>query len=129
VTATSGAKRRQEEERGMRISPEKFIIEGADGFARIRGPHCHVKRLSMASLPGTQAQIETSGKHAEQERPMVNHRQVGREPRETIEEAPGKGIMGVGPAHGSEEMPEVRPGGRRRGAKGGAEQGTWSKDR
>ena len=60
---------------------------------------------------------------------MVNHRQVGRELRETIEEAPGKGIVGVGPTHSSEERPEVRCGGRRRGAKGWAEQGTWSKDR
>jgi hypothetical protein len=29
----AGVKRRQEEERGMMLNPDKFIVEGAEGFA------------------------------------------------------------------------------------------------
>ena len=113
----------------MRLSPENINIEGADGSARTRRQHCRVKRLSTADLPGTRAQFETSGKHAEQERPMKNHKEVGGIERETIKVTPRKCLMGVGPTHSSDEGLEARQAVRRRGAKGWAEQGTWSRDR
>ncbi|WP_419629247.1 hypothetical protein, partial [Thiolapillus sp.] len=49
----------------------RFALHGWQ--RRTRRQHCRVKRLSTADLPGTRAQFETSGKHAEQERPMKNH--------------------------------------------------------
>ena len=72
----AGAKRRQEEERGVRLNPEIYIVEGADGFARVRRQHPLQKMPMHRSLPGSQAHVESSGKLMEQERPTGNRCEV-----------------------------------------------------
>jgi hypothetical protein len=124
----AGAKRRQEEERGMRVSPENVNFEDADGFARTRRHHRGVKCLSPEDLPGTWAHIETSRKGAEQERPGRPQKELGGMLREKIEGACCECRPGVGPLYSSEEAAEGRAG-RRGGAKGAAEQGTRGRER
>ena len=125
----AGSKRRQEEERGMRVNPDNIVIEGADGSARIRRQHCCGISLSTAGLPGSWAQIETSGKQAEQERPNGNHRDAGRSSREKIGGKNCKGPLGVGSAHSSDEAWKAAFGGRHGGAKGLTGQGTRGGER
>ena len=72
----SGAKRRQEEERGVRVNPEINITEGAEGFIRVRRQYPVQKIPKQGSLPGAQAHIETSGRLTEQERPISNRYMV-----------------------------------------------------
>ena len=61
----------------MRINPEKFIVEDADGFARARKPHRPPKSLGRKGLPGAWAHIENPGKATEQERPNGHRTLVG----------------------------------------------------
>ena len=103
----AGSKRRQEEERGMMVNPDKFIVEGAEGFARIRRQHDYVKCLSVIGLPGSWDHIETSGKHAEQERPNWNRRVSGGTLQGTTEAAYCKNQLGVGSAYSSDEAWKV----------------------
>lgn len=124
----AGLKRRQEEDRGMRINPENFNIEGAEGYARTRRQHRRVKGLSPEGLPGTWAHIETSGKHAEQERPDGYPKDRGGVNRERIGGTHREGPWGVGSVHSSDEASEGCRG-RRSGAKGLTEQGTRSGER
>ncbi len=123
-----GSKRRQEEERGMRNNPDNIIVEGADGFARIRRQHYSVKCLSAIGLPGSWDHIETSGKHAEQERPNGNRREAGGRLRGRTEVACGKSQLGVGSAHSSDEAWKVSNN-RHGGAKGLTGQGTRGGER
>ncbi len=125
----AGSKRRQEEERGMRVNPDNIIVEGADGFARIRRQHCCGIRLSTTGLPGSWAQIETSRKDAEQERPNGNHKEVGGTSRETIEGEVCESQLGVGSVHSSDETWKTAISGRHGGAKGLTVQGTRGSER
>jgi len=68
----SGAKRRQEGARGVRVNPEIYIVEGADDFIRVRRQHPVQKMPMHRSLPGSKAYIETLRKLTEQERPAGN---------------------------------------------------------
>ena len=72
VLVMAGAKRRQEEERGVRLNPEINNVEGADGFIRVRRRYPVQKMPKHGNLPGAWAHIETSGKLTEQERPTGN---------------------------------------------------------
>jgi len=72
----AGAKRRQERERGVRVNPEIYIVEGADDFTRISRQHPVQKMPMHRSLPGSKAHIETLGKLTEQERPTGNRCKV-----------------------------------------------------
>ena len=72
VSAMAGAKRRQEEERGVRVNPEIYNVEDADVFTRVSRQYPMQKMPKHRNLPGSQAHIETSGKLTEQERPTVN---------------------------------------------------------
>ncbi len=125
----TGSKRRQEEERGMRANPDNIVVEGADGFARIRRQHCCVKSLSTAGLPGSWARIETSRKNAEQERPNGNHMEVGGPSQEKIGGKVCKSRLGVGSAHSSDEAWKTAFCSRHSGAKGLTEQGTRGSER
>jgi len=125
----AGSKRRQEEERGMRVNPDNIIVEGADGFARTRRQHCCDTSLNTAGLPGSQAQIETSRKDAEQERPSGNHKEVGGTSRERIEGKVCQSPLGVGSAHSSDEAWKAVLSGRHGGAKGLTGQGTRGSER
>jgi len=125
----AGSKRRQAEERGMRVNPDNINVEGADGFARIRRQHCCDISLITAGFPGSWAQTETSGKHAEQERPKGNHKEVGGLSREKIGGAVCKSQLGVGSAHSSDETWKTVLSGRHGGAKGLTEQGTRGSER
>lgn len=112
----------------MRVNPENIIIEGVDGFARIRKQYGMDKSLIHIGLPGSMAQIETSRKHAEQERPNGHLKDKGGLNRETIEGSSCKRQLGVGSAHSSDEALEGLNG-RRCGAKGLTEQGTRRTER
>ncbi len=125
----AGSKRKQEEERGMRSNPDNIVVEGADGSARTRRQHCCDISLSTVGLPGSWAQIETSRKHGEQERPNGNHRDGGGSSREKIGGKVGKGPLGVGSAHSSDEAWKAANSGRHGGAKGLTEQGTRGRER
>jgi len=69
----SGVKRRQEEERGVRVNPEIYNAEGADGFIRVRRQYPVQEMPKHGDLPGAMAHLETSGRLTEQERPISNH--------------------------------------------------------
>lgn len=125
----AGSKRRQEEERGMRVNPDNIVIEGADGFARIRRQHGCDTSLITAGLPGSWAQTETSGKQAEQERPNGNHRDAGGPSREKIGGRVCESRLGVGSAHSSDEAWKAALSGRHSGAKGLTGQGTRGSER
>lgn len=125
----AGLKRRQEEERGMRVNPDNIVVEGADGSARTRRPHCCDISLITAGLPGSWAHIETSGKQAEQERPNGNHRDAGGSSRERIGGKNCKGSLGVGSAHSSDEAWKAAASGRHGGAKGLTGPGTRGSER
>ena len=72
MSVMAGAKRRQEGVRGVRVNPEIYIVEGADGFARVRRQYPMQKMPMHRSLPGAKAHIESPGKLTEQERPTGN---------------------------------------------------------
>jgi len=124
----AGVKRRQEEERGMMLNPDKFIVEGAEGFARTSKQHGYAKCLSVNGLPGSWDRIETSGKHAEQERPSCNQMEVGGMLQGRTEAAYCECQLGVGSAHSSEEAWKVSNN-RHGGAKGLTGQGTRGGER
>lgn len=124
----AGVKRRQEEERGMMLNPDKFIVEGAEGFARISRQHVYAKCLSVNGLPGSWDRIETSRKHAEQERPNWNRTVSGGTLQGTTEAAYCQCQLGVGSAHSSDEAWKVSNN-RHGGAKGLTEQGTRGGER
>jgi hypothetical protein len=103
-----GAKRRQEGKRGVRVNPETYEFEGADGYTRVRRQHLSSKMPKRQDLPGARAHIEIPGEHTEQERPTGNRDVVV-----TGAEAQGRtgalwcqGPVGVGLSHSSEEACE-----------------------
>jgi len=53
VSVMAGAKRRQEEERGVRVNPEIYNVEGADDFIRVRRQHPVQKMPMHWNLPGS----------------------------------------------------------------------------
>jgi len=115
----------------VRLNPEIYIVEGADGLAWARRQHSCAKTPTARSLPGAWAHIETPGKLTEQERPTGNRAMVGADARlrgktEAIEcQSP----VGVGPSHSSDEACEGSSSGRAGGAKGRAEQGIRWRER
>jgi len=112
----------------MWVNPEIYIVEGAEGFARVRRQHRTVKSLDRADLPGSWAPIETPRLGTEQERPGRNPRKRGGRARGKTEALGGQSRSGVGPIHSSDEAGEalhVRAG----GAKGWAEQGSRRRER
>jgi len=112
----------------MWLNPEIYIIEGAEGLARVCRQHRAVKGLSRADLPGALAHIETPGLGTEQERPGRNPRKRGGRAQGKTGALGGQCRPGVGPAHSSDEAGEVRFA-RAGGAKGWAEQGSRRRER
>ena len=110
------------------LNPDKFIVEGAEGFARTSRQHVYVKRLSVNGLPGSWDHIETSGKHAEQERPNWNRTVSGGTLQGTTEAAYCQCQLGVGSAHSSDEAWKVSNN-RHGGAKGLTGQGARGGER
>ena len=76
VSVMAGAKRKQEEERGVRVNPEIYTVEGADVFTRDSRQYPVQKMPTHENLPGSWAHIETSRKLTEQERPNGNRSMV-----------------------------------------------------
>lgn len=112
----------------MWFNPEIYIVEGAEGLARVRRQHRVVKGLSRADLPGAWAHVETPGLGTEQERPGRNPCQWGNREQGKTGALGGQCRPGVGPAHSSDEAGEVRHA-RAGGAKGRAEQGSRRRER
>ena len=106
----------------MRVNPEIYIVEGADGLAWVRRQHCAAKGLIRAGLPGAWARIETSGNRTEQERPSEDHMEVGGGLRGRTGAGSREAWLGVGLSHSSDEAGEGAS--RAGGAKGRAEQGS-----
>jgi hypothetical protein len=108
VSVMAGAKRRQEGIRGVKVNPEIYIVEDADGSARVRRPHRPLKGLRRKGLPGAKAHIENPGKHTEQERPNGNRAKVdaGAKNQGTTEGSWCQWPLGVGPFHSSNEACE-----------------------
>jgi hypothetical protein len=113
----------------MRIHPEIYNVEEAEGSAWIRRPHRMVQRRHHAVLPGAWAHVETSGKGTEQERPGRNLLRKGGARQGRTEAKHYQSLSGVGPAHSSVEACGVRVSVRMRGAKGQAGQGTGWRER
>jgi hypothetical protein len=113
----------------MRVNPDKIIVEGAEGFARISRQHAYAKCLSVNGLPGSWDRIETSRKHAEQERPNWNRTVSGGTLQGTTEAAYCQCQLGVGSAHSSDEAWKAALSGRHSGAKGLTGQGTRGRER
>ena len=84
--------------------------------------------LNWMSLPGSWVHIETSGKHAEQERPNWNRTVLGGMLQGTTEAAYCKSQLGVGSAHSSDEAWKVSHN-RHGGAKGLTGQGARGGER
>jgi len=109
-------------------NPEIYIVEGADGLARVRRQQRAVKSLSRANLPGAWAHIETPGLGTEQERPGRNPWERGRRVQGKTGALGGQSRPGVGPAHSSDEAGEACSA-RAGGAKGRAGQGSRRRER
>jgi len=113
----------------MRIHPEIYIVEGAEGFAWTRRPHRMVESRHHEILPGALAHVETSRKGTEQERPDRNLLRKGGERRGRTAAYHYQSQSGVGLAHSSDEACGVRVSVRMCGAKGQAGQGSRRRDR
>ena len=112
----------------MWLHPEIYIIEGAEGLARVRRQHRVVKGLSRVDLPGAWAHVETPGLGTEQERPGRNPWKRGDRVQGKTGALGGQCRPGVGPVHNSDEAGEARFA-RAGGAKGRAEQGSRRRER
>lgn len=92
----------------MRVNPEIYIVEDADGFARVSRQHRPLKSLKRPGLPGAWAHVEYPGKAVEQERPIGNRPKVG---AGALRRGKTAAVMcqrpvGVGPFHSSHEVRE-----------------------
>lgn len=127
----TGTKRRQERERGVKVNPESYTVEGADDCARVRRQYSVQKMPKHRSLPGAKVHIETLRRLTEQERPTVNRRKVtagvGKQGKTGANQC--QGAVGVGLSHSSDEVGEGGAESRVGGAKGRAVQGTRRSER
>jgi hypothetical protein len=131
ITVMACMKRRQEGERGVRVSPESYIVEGADIVAHNRRQHLPQKCLSGRTFREQRLTSRLQGKATEQERPNCNHRAVtvGVGSQGKTGAVSCKRSLGVGLSHSSEEICEGLKQVRADGAKGRAEQGTFRRER
>jgi hypothetical protein len=131
MTVMACMKRRQEGERGVRVSPESYIVEGADIVAHNRRQHLPQKCLRGRTFREQGLTSSLRGKAMEQERPNGNHKAltVGVGPRGKTGAVSCKRPLGVGLSHNSDEPYEGDKWSRVRGAKGRAEQGTLRGER
>ena len=92
----------------MRVNPETYEFEGADGFTRARRQHLSLKMPKRRGLPGAKAHIEIPGEHTEQERPIGNREMVsmGAEAQGRTGALWCQWPVGVGLSHSSEEACE-----------------------
>ncbi|MCP4286014.1 MAG: hypothetical protein GY792_16420 [Gammaproteobacteria bacterium] len=112
----------------MMITPKISTLKVPMVSPEFAGSIIRLNRLMRMGLPGTWVHIETSGKHAEQERPNWNQMEVGRTRQGTTEAAYRKSQLGVGSAHSSDEAWKVSNN-RHSGAKGLTGQGTRGGER
>ena len=124
----TGVKRRQEEERGMMITPKNSTLKVPMVSPEPTGSIIQSNSLNWMDLPGSRVHIETSGKHAEQERPNCNQMEVGGMLQGRTEAAYCECQLGVGSAHSSDEAWKGSNN-RHGGAKGLTEQGTRGRER
>ena len=105
MTVMACMKRRQGGERGVRVSPESYIVEGADIVAHNRRQHLPQKCLSGRTFREQGLTPSHQGKAMEQERPNGNHKTVtvGVEPQGKTGVVSYKRPLGVGPSHSSDE--------------------------
>ena len=128
VSVMAGAKRRQEEERGMMITPKNSTSKVPMVSPEPTGRIIQSNSLNWMDLPGSWVHIETSGKYAEQERPNCNQMEVGGMLQGRTEAAYCECQLGVGSAHSSDEAWKVNNN-RHCGAKGLTGQGTRGGER
>ena len=126
----AGMKRRQEEDRGMRVNPEMFDVEDADDFTQVRRQYLTSREPRRGSLPGAWAHIEKSRKFTEQERSKSKPGRGfvrGFVAQGKTEALRSERLLEVGFSHSSEEA--VKAKGRAVGAKGRTGQGTCWRER
>lgn len=90
----------------MRVNPETYIVEGAEGNALTRRPHLPSEPPNRQGLPGARAHIETPRERTEQERPIGNRGKAGAGGRGETGAPWGERPVGVGLSHSSEEPGE-----------------------
>jgi hypothetical protein len=131
MAVMSRMKRRQGGKRGVRVSPESYIVEGADIVAHNRRQHLPRESLSGRTFREQWLTSRLRGKTMEQERPNGNHRAaiVGVEMRRKTGAVSCKRSLGVGLSHSSDEPCEEGANLRVSEAKGRAEQGTQRRER
>jgi hypothetical protein len=131
MTVMTCMKRRQGGVRGVRVSPESYIVEGADIVTHNRRQHLPQKCLSGRTFREQRLTSSLQGKATEQERPNGNHRTVTVDVglRGKTGAVSYKRPLGVGLSHSSDEPYEGYEKFQVRGAKGRAEQGTLRGER
>lgn len=115
----------------MRVSPESYIVEGADIVTHNRRQHLPQECLSGGTFREQGLTSSLRGKAMEQERPNGNHRTatVGVGLQGKTGAVSYKRPLGVGLSHSSDEPYEGDKQPWVRGAKGRAEQGTQRRER
>lgn len=113
----------------MRVNPENYIVEGAEGHAWARRQHLPSEPPSRQNLPGAKAHIETSRERTEQERPIGNRETAGAGTRGETGASGCQGPVGVRLSHSSEEAREGRPSGGSEGESRAGSLGKGQRDR
>src|SRR4030067_3064633 len=116
-------KRRQEGKRGVRVTPEIYSVEGAEGHAWTRRQNRPSEPPSRLDLPGARAHIENPRERTEQEKPIGNRRDAGAGTRGKTGASGCERPVGFGLSHSSQEAREGWPSGGGGGERGGGDRG------
>jgi len=95
----------------VRVNPENFHVEGAEGLAWTRRQHRPSEPPSRLDLPGARAHIETPRERTEQEKPIGNRGKAGAGTQGETRASGCQRPVGFGLFHSSEEAREGRPSG------------------
>jgi len=104
-------KRRQEGKRGVRLNPEIYSVEGAEGHVWTRRQYRPSEPPSRLNLPGARAHIENPRERTEQEKPIGNRVDAGAGTRGKTGASGCERPVGFGLSHSSEEAREGWPSG------------------
>ena len=95
----------------MRVNPEIFFVEGAEGHAWTRRLHLSSGMPSRQDPPGARAHIETPRERTEQEKPIGNRDDAGAGTQGETGASGCQRAVGFGHSYSSEEAREGRPSG------------------
>jgi len=95
----------------VRVNPEIYTVEGAEGLAWTRRQDRPSEPPSRPDLPGAWAHIETPRERTEQEKPIGNRTDAGAGTRGKTGASGCQRPVGFGLFHSSEEAREGRPSG------------------